>query len=194
MHSSRLVLRGGSAILVGGAIEVALWVLMPTLGEQSLNSANPFVFQILILLGTIGTIILAGGLAALHARLISASRQRNLPLAGNLAKLGLAAACVTALTMALSLAQVTTVGLISPDSFLVSFVYPAGLWALPVAAGLLGVCALLAKPLGPWGVLPLILCAMMAGGLPDFIAGAGWMLLGYLLLSGVWSEKARKLR
>ncbi len=193
MHSPRLVIRGGSALLVGGAIEVALWALMPTLGERSLNSGNPFVFQILILLGTIGTMILAGGLAALHVHLISSGRQRNPPLIGSLAKLGLVASCVTALTMALSLAQVTTVGLISPDSFLISVVYPAGLWALPVSAGLLGVCALLAKSLGLWGILPLILCAMTASGLPDVIAGAGWMLLGYLLLSGMWSEKARTL-
>lgn len=189
MSRPKLVRSGGFALLTGGALEAALWVLLPTLGSWSLNSGDPFLFQILILLGTMSSLLLAVGLVGLYARLSSS----NGGWSRGLATMGLILAGVSAATVVISLAQVVTVGLISNpgDSFLATVVYPVGLWALPLAAGFLGLASLSDGEFGSWGFLPLLVCLLTLVGVPSIVLGLCWMLLGYTLVS---VRRARPLK
>jgi len=181
---------GGIAAILGGVLELAVATFVPRFGPPSLTMGDPVLYEAAILLGIVGSPLLALGLAGLCAR-IAQRPGEPLPTKG-LAILGLILAGLASLLPLIVVLQLMVAGkiLIPPQSFFLETLLPLELWGLPVATALLGVAALWSGALGHWSPLPLAIGMLMLFGIPYVVLGPLWVLLGCVM---VWMSREQSV-
>lgn len=185
MSLTKLAWWGGLAAILGGVLEIFAVALVPRFGPPSLTMGDPVLYQAAVLLSTVGSPLIALGLAGLYARVVRRPGESRLP--ESLALAGLVLAGVTSLLPLIVVLQLVVVGqiFVPPQPFF-EVILPLELWGLPLATTLLGVAALWSGTLGRWRPLPLITGMLMLFGIPYAALGLLWVLLGCVML---WTNR-----
>lgn len=188
----------GLAVAIGGVLEVLRRALDPAFGSGYLLSLTPpegrveFAYTVLGLMGGIGSVLLAGGLASLYPLLTSSVRRGS--VARVMATVGFVVALVAATASLIAAASAVGSSLVETGSSLNGIVSSLVGWCLPLAAVFLGLVASSGRMLGWWAILPVLVGIFMLppvsqlapsvgiAGFVGMMAGVGWLVFGALLL------------
>src|SRR3712207_5947936 len=108
MHLTKLAWWGGWAAILGGVLEIFAVAFVPRFGPPSLTMADPVLYQATVLLSTVGSPLIALGLAGLYVRVIREPGGSRLPK--GLALAGLVLAGVASLLPLTIVLQLVVVG------------------------------------------------------------------------------------